>query len=295
MTILLMYSTHVPSSKHVETLRSMGLNVVVARDEQHAVALAPEVNIVFGHRYLRQISALAKRLKWVQSTAAGVDRLPLKTLKAMNIVLSRNIYDAEVIALHATAMSLGLVRAIAFEREGGKNYEFRCLPKNALVLGTGQIGKNVATKLKGIGIEFIQGVNQDGRAVRGFDQTWSSENWLQGVPNTGLVIDCLPAGSILLDDIFFGALPESAFFVSVGRIENLVVDAMESALRTGRLAGAALDTEQYFVDGSDDVPNLLLTPHCAAFDEGRGARLENAFESQLQRYLNGKTLQGVVF
>ena len=295
MTILLMYSTHVPSSRHIEMLRSMGLNVEVAKDEQHAVALAPEADIVFGHRYLRQICAHAKRLKWVQSTAGGVDRLPLKALKAMNVVLSRNIYDAESIALHAIAMSLGLVRAIAFQSEGRNTYEFRCLPKKAMVLGTGLIGKNVAVKLKGVGVDFIQGVNRDGRAVNGFDRTWDSENWLQGVPNTGLVIDCLPAGSILLDEIFFGALPDSAFFVSVGRVENLVVDAMKLALRTGRLAGAALDTTQFNVEGSDDVPNLLLTPHCAAIDEERSARLENAFESQLQRYLSGEMLQGVVF
>lgn len=295
MTILLMYSTHVPSSRHIETLRSMGLNVVVARDEQHAVALAPEVDIVFGHRYLRQISAHAKRLKWVQSTAGGVNRLPLKALKAMDVLLSRNIYDADVIALHAIAMSLGLIRAIAFEHESYRKHEFRCLPNNAMVLGTGQIGKRVAKKLKGIGIKSIQGVNSDGRAVRGFAQTWSSKNWIQGARSASLVIDCLPADSVLLDDTFFGALPESAFFVSVGRIENIKVEAMELALRKGRLAGAALDTKQYSNKGSEDVPNLLLTPHCASHDEGREARLENAFESQLQRYLNGETLQGVVF
>jgi hypothetical protein len=75
--ILVMYSNFLASDRHIATLTRLGCNrrVHIARDETDAAAHAPHAEIILGHRYLRQVLPCAKRLRWVQSTAGGIDIL----------------------------------------------------------------------------------------------------------------------------------------------------------------------------------------------------------------------------
>ena len=80
--LLLMYSTHEPSAIHIETLEKLlgEGTVLLAKSENDAKKKASDVEIIFGHRYLQQVLPYAENLRWVQSTAGGIDRLPLEAL-----------------------------------------------------------------------------------------------------------------------------------------------------------------------------------------------------------------------
>jgi phosphoglycerate dehydrogenase-like enzyme len=72
---------------------------------------------------------------------------------------------------------------------------------------------------------------------------------------------------------------------------------MVDALRSGRLAGAALDVTSPEPLPADsplwDMPNVLITPHSmsTAYDENQ--RLVDLFCDNLRRYLAGEPLRNV--
>ena len=290
MKVVVMYSTHAASREHVERLRQLGLEVQVVGSEPQALSEAVDADVVLGHRYLRQILPVTTRLKWVQSTAAGPEHLPLLALRDQGVALTRNPFDSEAIAFHAVALASALLR-----RVGMAPGECCGVPACAMVLGTGAIGGALARLLRSIGVQRIHGVNRDGRSVVGFDAVWSSRDWRAGLGGCELLFDCLPEGALKLDAEAFRRLPEASRFVSVGRFENLVFEDLDRALRSGQLAGAALDTEKCVLEAGSAPPNLILTPHVASHDEGRGERLEAAIELQVRRFLDGTPLLGRVF
>ena len=79
MHILLMYSTHSPSQEHISRLQGIdpSIQVSVADSVENAIKHGRTADIIFGHRYLAQCLPYGAKIRWVQSTAGGVDRLPL--------------------------------------------------------------------------------------------------------------------------------------------------------------------------------------------------------------------------
>ena len=69
--------------------------------------------------------------------------------------------------------------------------------------------------------------------------------------------------------------------------------ALATALRSGRLGGAALDVLSVEPPPRDhpllagDIPNLLITPHCAWASRGARQRLLDATVANLARFIGG--------
>jgi phosphoglycerate dehydrogenase-like enzyme len=82
-----------------------------------------------------------------------------------------------------------------------------------------------------------------------------------------VVLTCplVPETRGLIDARALGLMPRSAFLVNAARGPCVVEDALIEALRTGRLAGAALDvTEPEPPDDASPLwamPNVFITPH----------------------------------
>ena len=307
MRILLMYSLAPPSPAHLERLRQLGsdLELVVATDEATALSAAGEAEVILGHRFLRQCLPVARRLRWVQTSAQGVDRLPLEVLAERGIVLTRSTLDADSVALHAVALAWALTRAIpeAWRNQQAHRWDqrlhFAAAPRKALVMGYGPIGQSIARRLAGQGIETvcarrrIARIDKDAacpRFVTGDD--WRGE--LADSDWCFLALPHSPETSGMFDEPALRALPAHAVLVNVGRGETLDTAALQRVLDSGHLAGAGLDV----VDPEPlppehplwQAPRLLITPHVASHQPGRNERVEAFFERQVQRFLSGEPL-----
>lgn len=307
MRVLTMYSTHEPSPRHLARLAELGADVTVADSEATALRLAPDTDVILGHRYLRQVLPRASRLRWVQSTAGGVDRLPVAALRARGVTLTRMVAAAPVIAQHAVTLAWALTRSLPdlvrqYDRgEWSAPQAWLPLPRRALVLGMGPIGQAIAEQLRTDGTEVLGLRRSSGPVPAGFDRALSPAAWRRELPTVDwlfLALPSTPETKGMVGAAELGALPPHALIVNVGRGETLDTEALCEALRGGHLGGAALDVASPEPPPPQDpvwtAPRLLLTPHVAAHYAERARQIEAACEAQFERYLGGVPLHELV-
>lgn len=166
------------------------------------------------------------------------------------------------------------------------------------VLGLGQLGCAIATRLAGYGFD-VSGWARSPRELADV-HCHSGQEALDGfLASSDIVICVLPltdATRGILNADLFARMPEGAALINIGRGEHLVEHDLTQALDDGRLSAAVLDvlSEE---PPADDHPfwqdeRILLTPHVAAMTQPDSAfpvLLDN-----LRRYQRGEPMIGRV-
>jgi phosphoglycerate dehydrogenase-like enzyme len=116
-----------------------------------------------------------------------------------------------------------------------------------------------------------------------------------------VVADALPltgATRRLFDAATFARMKNGAYFLNVGRGGTVVTDDLVAALRSGRLAGAALDVTEPEPLPKDHplwrAPNVVITPHNSN-DSDLGVETQRrVIAENVRRYVAGEPLLSVV-
>ena len=107
-----------------------------------------------------------------------------------------------------------------------------------------------------------------------------------------------PETTGLFDAQRLAALNPEAYLINIGRGALLKLDALVEALRSGRLAGAALDVYEQEPLPADhplwDFPNVILTPHTAGYSPLIAPRHLDVLTDNLSRFIQGRPLRNVV-
>ena len=305
--LLVMYSNEPPSPEHIRHLSEMceGVTVVVADSEAAAIHHAPDTDVILGHRYLHQTLPHTKQLKWVQSTAAGVDHLISSDLLTISPILTRCPIFSDIVALHAFTLALAVLRripeAVIAQQQGELTrapLDMLPIPKTAMIFGIGSIGSELAKILHQHGLTVL-GVarNPTSKARKVCDELLTPNNWQQNVHRADLFFITLPLNKStrnLFDKSVLKLLPSHAVLVNISRGEIVDTDALVNLLCTGQLGGAALDVIDPLPKSPEDpiwkTPHLLITPKVSVFYPERQRKLEGFIENQVKRYLNGEKL-----
>ena len=294
-------------------------DVRVVRYDVHepvpADALDAEVLVLWGNP-AEQAADAARRLsglRWVQTLAAGPDAA-LEAGFADDVVITsgRGLHDGPV-AEHTLALVLAaarrvpdLVRAQDEHRWAGElggmqdarsAPEFRSLDgAHVLIWGFGSIAARLAPLLSALGAQ-VTGVATVAGDRHGFPVI-SPFDLPDHLPRTDVLISLLPATDQTRHAVDAGVLsllPSRAWVVNVGRGATLDEAALLDALRSDRLAGAALDvfeTEPLPADSPLwDEPRVLISPHAAG---GRPRGAGELVAANLTAFLSGGQLRNVV-
>ncbi|MEV6342656.1 phosphoglycerate dehydrogenase [Actinoplanes sp. NPDC051851] len=246
-----------------------------------------EVLVVWGNPPgpLADAARRLKNLRWVQTLAAGPDAV-LQAGFAEDVVVTAGLgLHDHTVAEHTLALVLAaarrlnrLVRAQIGHRWaaelGGLQpvrdpHSFRTLRDATVVVwGFGGIGATLAPLLTALGAH-VTGVARTAGERHGYPVVTAAD--LPGLlPGTDLLISILPATpetAHALNATVLGLLPPHAWVVNVGRGATLDERALLDAVRSGRLAGAALDVfETEPLPPTSplwDEPDILITPHAA--------------------------------
>jgi phosphoglycerate dehydrogenase-like enzyme len=166
--------------------------------------------------------------------------------------------------------------------------------KRVLVVGAGDLGQNVATRLRAFGASpvFVARRARDG--VHGVGELPAL---LAAADIVVLVVPLTPETTGLADSAFLAAMPDGALLVNAARGPVVVTDALVAELASGRLR-AALDVTDPEPLPADHplwaVPNLLLTPHVGGNVRGFPQRAYQLVRDQILRYAAGQPLLNVV-
>jgi phosphoglycerate dehydrogenase-like enzyme len=307
--ILVMYSNFCPSERHLHVLHQAGggRSVHVATSEADAVAHAPAADIILGHRYLRQILPHAVRLRWFQSTAAGIDQLPADALAAGQVIVCRNPVNATSISHHAIALAWSVLRRIPRAVSAQARGEWSLpsamlpLPSRALVLGLGAIGQEICRLLRGMGLQ-VRGTARRGTAEQRSccDIYLENGEWRRCLADIDLLFLALPLGRStrgIIGAAELARLQSHAVIVNVARGPHIDMDALVAALASGSIGGAAVDVLDPVPAPGDplwDTPNLLITPKVAAYHPGMQSMVERFIEEQMTRFVTGQELHAIV-
>ena len=96
----------------------------------------------------------------------------------------------------------------------------------------------------------------------------------------------------------FGRMKRTAFFINIGRGMTTRLDDLVEALRSGRIAGAALDVFEQEPLPPDhplwEAPNVLLTPHVAGYGPYLDDRRREIVVDNARRFVADEPLRNVV-
>jgi len=247
------------------------------------------------------------RLAFVQRVYTGMDGVPFEEFEP-GVRFAGNVGAfAPFVAEHAVTIALAAARELPRAQSMVRSGELRPPPvqrllwrRTALILGYGEIGRAIASRLAGFETRVI-GVNRNGSPVEGCAQMFSAERLLEAVGNADFVFDARPLtrstrGTI--DRSVLGAMRPTAVFVNVGRGATVREEDLFQHLKSHPEFRAALDVwwhEDYAHGRLEsrypfaELPNFVGTPHSAGFGPGVERYVLERAVSNLKRFFDGET------
>jgi D-2-hydroxyacid dehydrogenase (NADP+) len=256
----------------------------------------------------------SRRLRWIHSTAVGVARLlpPVVVDSRVVVTNSRGVHSA-AIAEHAIALVLALRRRlhVAVARQHARDWaqvelaasrEPALTETTMMVVGLGTIGSRVAAMAAALGMRVI-GVRKRPSLPppAGVAEVLTVDQIADALPDVDVVVLAIPRthdNRVLLGAPELAQLKPSAILVNVARGQLVDETALIDALRSGRLAGAGLDAFHQEPLPADHplwaLPNVLMTPHTAAFALEYWRPVVDLFLENVARFKRGEPLLNVV-
>ena len=278
---------------------------------EEAKACVQDCEILYAHSP-DLLRAAPATLKWYCCSFAGVDpycKDPAIFANPDCILTNSNVYGV-TIAEHVVMVTLMLLRRMPEYEEVVRNRSWsnqlpiRSIRDNEFtILGTGNIGVNVADRMRGMGAAKIIGLSRSGRPHPAFDEVHPIADLDKVLPDTKILVMALPgtAETIhILNRERIALLPKDAYIINVGRGTAIEQEPLIEALNEGRIAGAALDVMDPEPLPHDhplwSAKNLILTPHVSGnMTLGYTCDTNVAmFCEDLRNYAAGRPLNGFV-
>ncbi|OZG71874.1 glycerate dehydrogenase [Hahella sp. CCB-MM4] len=225
------------------------------------------------------------QLRLIAVTATGTNNIDMLAAEKHGIEV-RNVahYGTATIVQHVysliLALSNNLLSYTGAVRDGRwhqsqtfclMDYPIRELAGRKLgVIGYGELGQAVAKVAPAFGLEVLVGARPGGKTGHhdGVDYLPLGEL----LPQVDILsLHCLLSEdtSEMLNEKTLTMMKPDAILINTARGGLVNEQALADALRAGRLGGAGFDvlTREPPVEGNpllqDDIPNLIVTPHCA--------------------------------
>lgn len=239
----------------------------------------------------REVLEAGKALKVVANVAVGYDNIDLQAASELGIMVTNT---PEVLTEATADLTFGLILAVArrivegdkLVRGGGfHGWELDLLlgaevhHKTLGIIGLGRIGQAVARRARGFGMEILY---YDPVRRPELEQELSAESvgleeLLQRSDFVSLHLPLTPQTRHLLGKRELELMKPTAFLINVARGPIIDEEALVQTLRSGKLAGAALDVFEHEPEVHPELhelANVVLTPHIGS--AGRETRVKMA-------------------
>lgn len=295
--------------------RFPGTRVVSVEDPVDLAVVLPDAEVFAGFHFPRAHFAAARRLRWIHSASAGIEENLFPELMASQVILTNSTgLHAVSIPEHVLGQMLILARNFhealrlqartEWNRFGVISFGASITElhgANLAILGAGAIGVNLAQRAVALGMHVRVMRRDPSRPVPGAEAMVPPAALHELLGWADWVVCALPLTvetRNIIDAAALQAMRSSAFLINIGRGEHVDDAALIQALRTGAIAGAALDAfdqEPLPLDHPFwSLPNLVLTPHVSGYTPQYFQKMLALFEDNLDRFVHGRPLRNLV-
>lgn len=273
--------------KGVELLKEAGVNVVSlppGSNEETLMGVIEEADGLItrgGVKVTREMMESSPRLKAVGVHGIGCDHVDLEAARELGkVVLNTPEALSVTVAEMALALILSLTRRVVSAdkavRAGEWNRKYsdligiELMGKTVGLIGMGRIGTATATRLKAFETEVLYwSRTRKPELEEELGVEWAELDELLSLSDViSLHVPGTPETHHLLGERALALMKDGVLIVNTARGRVIDQEALIRALRSGKVAGAALDLfEREPLDPSDELAgmdNVILTPHLSA-------------------------------
>lgn len=282
----------------LERLRAMGHSVAFQQQEADPLILPPhEVDaVICNNLFATHPIEEFPRLRYIQLTSAGYDRVPIAFIRERGIVL-HNAATAYCMPMAEFAVS-GVLCLYKKWRDFWAQQACRrwmkqrdlieLSGKRVCIVGCGHLGQACARLFGAFGC-FVVGVNRTVKEMAHYDHVVPLSGLMSEVAEADIVISAIavaPETRHLFSHDVFLSMKLGSVFVNLSRGAVVDTDALVAALKN-TIAGAVLDVFE-----TEPLPeehelwtfsHVLITPHNSYVGDGNEKRLEELIFNNLNQ------------
>lgn len=267
-------------------LEAAGHHVTVHPDERAPVDCPEQYEaVVCSGLFLYNPVERFTRLRKIQLTSAGLDRVPLDYIRTHGIALQNasGVYSVPM-AEFAIGGILQLYKQSQFfaENQAAHRWEKHrgleeLFGKRVCILGCGDVGREIAGRLRAFGCT-VTGVNRTVRELPEMDQVLPLEKLEEGLRCCDILICAIALTAEtrgMLGKTQLELLPRNGVFVNVARGALVDSGALLDWLQGGGRAVLDVFEEEPLPEDSPlwNLENVILTPHNSFVSDGNRERL----------------------
>ena len=265
------------SEEQIHMIEELGWKVTFVKNELASLNIEVEQfdAVVCNGLFLHNDIEKFKKLKMVQATSAGLERLPIEYMKKHHILYytAREVYSipmaewAVMNILQIYKNAYGFLRKQQEKKWDKDRTLLELTDKKVCIIGYGSVGRETAKRLAAFGTE-ITVVNRS-RVDDPLIHRWMPLNRMNEVlPEADIVILCIALTQEtkrLFNEDRLMCMKEGSVLVNVSRGAVIEEKALVQCLKKDRFRGVALDVfeEEPLLEDSElwDDPRVIITPH----------------------------------
>jgi D-3-phosphoglycerate dehydrogenase len=298
------------SEQGLALLRGKGWEVLTPGKNELAAAIADADALIVrsATRVTSELLEGAKQLRVVGRAGVGVDNVDLAAATQRGVlVMNTPGGNAVSVAEHALALMMSLARRIPqlsaaihagrWEKSGGTGTELR--GKTLGLLGFGRVGHEVAQRARALEMHVIahDPYVSEAAALDAGVKLLRLDDILVQSDYISLHLALSPATAKIINAVSLAKCKRGASLINTARGELVDETALAEALRSGQLAGAALDV--FAVEPPKDSPliglsNVIGTPHVAGSTHEAQEEVGTLIAQQVRDYLAEGVLRNSV-
>ncbi|MCF0233627.1 MAG: hydroxyacid dehydrogenase, partial [Thermoguttaceae bacterium] len=238
----------VDNRQFLENLSALGFDKIFClKNEQAQIDCDPaEIDVVICNGlFLYNDISLFSRLKFIQLTSAGLDRLPMEEVERRGIVArnARGVFSVPM-AEYAVGVILHFYKNFSFfednqrEARWEKRRDLRELAgQTVCIVGAGSVGVTTAQRLKGFDVRIL-GVDQYTEPRGAFDEIRPTTRLDETLAESDVVILTIPLTAEtrgMFDAARFASVKDGALFINMARGALVDETALSAALKSKKL------------------------------------------------------------
>ena len=259
------------------------------------------------------VIAAAERLAAVGCFCIGTNQVDLSAAErhgvpVFNAPFSNTRSVAELVLAEAILLMRGIAEKNALAHRGQwaktaqNSYEVR--GKRLGIIGYGHIGSQLGVLAEALGMGVTYYDVEHKLPLGNAEPAATLSDLLQGSDVVSLHVPATPETEKMIDGPAINAMRAGSVIINASRGNVLDIDALANALRSGHIAGAAIDVfpveprtnEEEFTSPLRGFDNVILTPHVGGSTQEAQRNIAVEVANKLVRYSdNGSTTSAVNF